>query len=268
MVWLDGQRLRQVLDDQPRLVPWQVCLSRDRSGSQLFINGVGKNYDRIGRTISAHGIAARRHAVEFPILDDEGRPVAWIGEPRALVFATGDEIPLTNSVATFKFSPGGHYLLFKADPAQPIAAAWASVKQPVVRIEAPVAGGREAHAGWQAVFRTGQPKAPVFRLPDDFIGSCIFCCQNDVYVFGQRVSQARRRLGGSRGLVFHLDGEEVKLAKQLDLGKYGAVIDMDEFGTKVLIQNRGEYLLRTWGLLDLSTRRYTSLGAAKDTGFL
>lgn len=258
-------------------------VSRDDSGTKLFLTGQTADGGTLVKIISQQGVRLERFASGRPVVDDNGKLIAWVtnlhqgasaaGVVKGLCFAAGDVIPIvfTNAFpATFEFSPGGDYLLLD-EPTIPVAMlpGWTSAPQPVPFLTPSSTNMGGYTTRWQAVFRTSLPTKPLFRLPYDFYARAIFARSNQIvvsgfkFVFGAGSKSGRPELEkhAAWALIFSEDSSGYSLAKQLDLSRFVGVLDVDPATGMMLVRAKGE-MFASWGQFDPKTGKYKSLGHA------
>jgi hypothetical protein len=111
------------------------------------------------------------------------------------------------------------------------------------------------------VFRTADLPTPLVSLPEAFLPQGLFVSTNEIFVFGQKLDTGRER-SRAHGLIFSQQGAVVSLKKEINLSRFGTVLDMDISTGRLLVGSKND-AFRTWGLYDPATGKYESLGLAR-----
>jgi hypothetical protein len=264
---LDGKRLEAAVRESGFR---DTCFARrGKAGTKLFLTGRAADGKTLVEIISNAGVQSKRFAARRLELDDDGQPVCWVTNHSALAFARGELIPIvfTNELpATFGFSPGAEYFFLNQAG---MLAGWRTANQPTLFLAPRVKSIAGYSPRWSAVFRSAEPTKPLFRLPEDFSVRLLFARKDGLYIFGYKfVLGAASRVVGEEawGLVFSNDGAAYRLVNQLDLSKFGGVLDMGPVSGKLLVVDKRDFL-GTWGVFDPKTLEYRSLGLRKPYGF-
>jgi len=253
-------------------------VSRNGSGTKLFLIGRVAEHITLVKIISTNGVIYKRFATGRPVVDDNGNLISWVTNHHALVFASGEAIPIAfnnGAPATFEFSPGGGYFLLELARNSPgVPPDWIAAAQPTLCLTAGGTNITGYSPRWQGVFPTSGPVKPLFRLPNDFYPMKVFTRNNQIIVFGNKYTFRASAQPGTLqldgevawGLVFSEDGSGYRLTSQLDLSRFSGVLDVDPATGMLLVRTKGEMFAR-WGLFNPETGKYESLGPAEAYGF-
>jgi hypothetical protein len=285
-VVISGKNLERMAKDAGFPEPPHV--SRNGSGTMLFLTAQMPNNTALVEIISADGITFKRFAPRRVELDNDGNLISWVtnrqtapsppGVVKALAFGNGDEIPLvfTNAIhpGSFVFSwDGDYFLLDQPTNAPAMLPGWTSAPQPMQYLTPSATNIYGSWPRWRSIFRTSAPTKPLFRLPKDFYARDVFNRSNQVLVPGLKlISKEGSKTVQSEFeerewmLIFSEGGSSYKLTGQLDLSRFGGVLDVDP-ATGLLLVIGQEDILAKWGLFDPKTGNYKSLGFAKEHGF-
>jgi hypothetical protein len=193
--------------------------------------------------IVSEGVQVKTIPGETAAVDEHGRPICLYSNSsggRFFVFPRGEKLPHEPG-AIIGFSPDAS-VFFLSSLGSAIGA---------------------------PLFQTADPLDPVVHLPDRFVPQTVFVRTNEIFVFGQRARPNARPGDRSQcwGLVLQLDqGKGVGLVREIDLSRFGSVLDMDPKGSTLLVDSKRD-TLRTWGLYDPASGRYRSLGLMRSRGF-
>jgi len=285
-VVISGKNLERMAKDAGFPEPPHV--SRNGSGTKLFLTGQMPNNTALVEIVSADGITFKRFAPRRVVLDNTGNLISWVtnrqtapspsGVVKALAFGNGDEIPLvfTNVIypGSFEFSwDGDYFLLDQPTNAPAMLPGWTSVPQPMPYLTPSATNIGGSSPRWKSIFRTSAPTEPLFRLPNDFFARQVFNQSNQVLVSGLKYIFIKGSKTGQSEvedkawmLIFSKSGSSYNITSQLDLSRFGGVLDVDP-ATGLLLVIGGEDILAKWGLLDPKTGKYKSLGFARENGF-
>jgi hypothetical protein len=110
------------------------------------------------------------------------------------------------------------------------------------------------------IYRTSDSKRELARLSSGFIPDNLFQRANQLFVFGYKFeTKGQSPSPTAWGLVFSGDEPALHQIKEIDLSRFSDVIDMNVRTGRVLVCSKAEFL-RTWGLFDLNTESYESIG--------
>jgi hypothetical protein len=191
--------------------------------------------------LSEQGSDIKAIPMDTTEVDESGRPICrYVDVPgsRSFAFSGGGRLPHEEG-AFMKFSPDRGVFFISASTTT-----------------------RQAR-----VFLTAEPLGPSVRLPDWFGPQAIFVRTNEIFVFGQRPGPDPRPGYPSKcwGLLLSGDWPRVSVKREIDLSRFGAVVDMDAATGLLLVDGKRD-MLRPWGLYDPRSGRYKSLGIARARG--
>jgi hypothetical protein len=232
--WLDAKRLDQLLA-AAGVGHSYPGVGRNQAGTKLLL-AAATNRDTLLIIISEHGRQVRVLSGVPSAVSEDGRPICSVING-TLAFATGQRIPLApGGRSRWGFSPGKTHFFFLP--------------------EFPAAGG---------VFLTAEPLAPIITLPPAFLPQDMFTRTNEVFVFGTKYDGGNPP-GKATGLVYSMSKPASGLVREIDLSRFGGVLDMDNDSGLLLVEGKRD-MFNTWGLYDVEARKYKSLGLMKGYGF-
>ncbi len=230
--YLDSKRIDKLLS-AAGLPHYHPGVSRNQTGNELFLTEI-TNRGTLAIIVSAQGIRKQVLPEVAAAVADDGRPICSIMD-HTLVFATGEKVPLLAG-SRWGFSHDRKFFFYLR--------------------ELPAAG---------SVFQTVDPLKPFVKLPVDFLPQRIFTRTNEILVFGRKYDGGRAP-GALTGLVFVTGQTVPKLAKEIELSRFGGVSDMDSETGLLLVEGKRE-MFNTWGIFDPHTGKYKPLGVKKGYGF-
>jgi hypothetical protein len=205
-------------------------------GTGLFITvAIKQSVETMVYTISEKTVEGRRVPGWAPVITDEGAMVSFLTN-HMLLFTGGERIPFLH-VSCFGFSPGGRYFFLD----------------------------RGVPSGDAKVFLAHRPLDPLQTLPSGVVPRSIFDSDSEVFVFAYAPLGTNTTRKSERCYIFQKDGLTLDLRKQVDISRFGYVVDMDT-SKRVALVDHGRDLLDTWGLLNLDTGTYSPLGHSRGRG--
>ncbi len=254
-------------------------VDRDQAGTKLVIAGRMSDGKSRVEIVSTNGRKFDTFACGRPIIQDQGALVCCVTNHRALKFANGYEIQIvfTNQrPARFEFSHGGGWFFLDLPPkAAAEVTAWRPTPQPIPFLTPGATNTGSYDPAWVGVFRSVEPNAPLFRLPNDFFASRIFLTSTSQilvsgfkFVFGARGHSGRPPLESdiACALIFQRTPAGYTLERQIDLSKFAGVVDVDSTAGTLLVQDKADMDPR-WGILDPNSGTYRPVGVAAAWGF-
>jgi hypothetical protein len=244
---LDSKRLDRLVQKVGIPGSELVGISRNGPGTELLLT-LRTNLGTYGGVpfllaIVSEEIQVKTIPGETAEVDEHGRPICLYSNSSAgrfFVFPRGEKLPHLPG-AVIRFSPDASiFFLTSLGP-----------------------------TNGAPLFRAADPLQPFFFLPEWFIPQSVFVRTNEIFVFGQRARPNARPGDRSKcwGVVLLSgQGKGVGLVGEIDLSRFGSVLDMDPKGSTLLVDSKRD-TLRTWGLYDLASRRYESLGLMRARGF-
>ncbi len=224
---------------------WGVA--RNQSGTQLRLT-IPANPDPsrldgyfLG-ILSERGVELKRIPHDAAEVDESGRPICFykgVTTNRYFAFAGGASLPHVDG-SIIRFSPDTAFFFI-------------SGATPTNRAR---------------VFRTADPINSIIYLPERFNPQKIFSRAGEICVFGQK-RKADAGPGDRStcwGLVYSCKQDPVTEETEIDLSRFGTVLDMDQANSVLLVDSKRD-VFRTWGLYYLTTHKYKSLGQVRGRGF-
>jgi hypothetical protein len=234
VVWMDSKRIDSLANDIG-FRHSDVRVWRSAAGTKLYIGAYTyTNNQTVVEILSDAGSETKRVRGGAPVLAADDSLICSITN-HTLVFAGGRTISFA-APSGFDFSPGGGFFFYFSD----------------------IASGA-------AVFRSSDPQRPLFEVPRGFMPQNIFVATNTVFLFGKKFKPGSAKTAAS-GLVFSLDGKAARLKREIDLSRFGGVLDMDPSTGLLLVEGKGD-LVRRWGLLNPETGEYKSRGRSQGAAF-
>ncbi len=218
-----------------------VGVSRSGDGTHLFLtvktNSVSGSYsESLVAVFSEKGVALKAIPRGAAELTEDGTPICSYSNG-CFVFRGGERLGHAPG-AFIKFSPDRSLFFLSGANAKDRA----------------------------RLFRTASPARAVLVLPEGFFPQKIFSTTNGVLLFGQRAREHSR--AGDRtacaGLEFSWTGNELQPLRELNLSRFGAVLDMDPRTGSLLVDGRHD-TLRSWGIYSPATRKFQRLGLQRDS---
>lgn len=232
-IWLDSKRIDELVKDVGMPRPYVRSITRSAGGTELYLD-VATNSGTLVEIICEGGVEMKFFPAKAQKFSDDHQPVCS-STGQTLVFADGSKWELTTD-RRFGFSPGRSFLFLYSGLSTPAT-----------------------------LSRANAPLKPLVELPRAFMPQRLFARSNHLFVFGRKYEPSPTK-STAWGFVYSLDEAPASLVREINLSRFGGVVDMDPATGVLLVNSKGD-MFRTWGLYNTENNTYTPLGPERGFGF-
>ncbi len=266
LAWINSSDIERLAQHAGLTNASVLGVERNGAGATVYLTVRPMHNGGHGATVvcvSPKAVVAEPVPGVQPVLADDRGLVAFVTNDTLVV--VGRQTCRLTAASRFGFSPGGEFF-FLFDFQQRAASGAGPPAESLEAVRDDLAAA--VINGSAAIFESSNPAAPVLGLPQGFVPWSIFSQTNRVFVFGYKYHTTGRRGHLQQfgwGLVFDRRGATLTLDRQIDMTRYGHVLDLDPTGAEALVQY-GNDLHQRCGLLDMNTGKFRRVGRPRGYG--